>query len=129
MSPDELLAIARAATPGEWCDERTERDALMYGNEHTTIPAEMVVFLTKPQPPQYKYETATLAGENEKANARHIATFSPARVIALLEFVQAWDARQQFEASAEDMDVFDAIEAADHLVAAIFAARRALDEA
>ena len=88
MTPDELLAIARAATPGDpdvWAD------------------ADVI--------------------------DRYNAAFRPARVIALLEFVQAWDAHQNFENYSEDMDVFEAIDKADKLVAEIFAKRRALDEA
>lgn len=63
MNTTDLLAIARAATPGEWEDIPWSNGA----SEVVNLGGGVV------------------AACHDHENARHIATFSPARVIALLE--------------------------------------------
>jgi hypothetical protein len=110
MTTDDMLAIARAATP---MDSHTEIIRYEHGGGRVA---------------RFESERRLIADFYNEAD-RECWIAARDKFERLLEFVQAWDARQQFEASAEDMDVFDAIEEADRLVTAIFAKRRALDEA
>jgi len=118
MTPDELLAIARAATPGEW------KTSGLWPN---------VFDVAADENDRYKHIANTYSRRHTGAsanNAIHIATFSPARVIALLEFVQAWDAWEKFEIEVGAFaSVFDALEESGLLRADLLAKRRALDEA
>jgi len=115
MTTTELLAIARAATPGEWTAfEETVWQPHDDGWLH-------IADVENPD---------GHAGETEAANAHHIATFSPARVIALLEFVQAWDALQAHKLTSPTYDdLIQWVHREQALEAAVEAARRALDEA
>jgi hypothetical protein len=124
MTPDELLDIARAATPGEWewnADGYLpiERDTARHRVQSMKDPYFTVAVTLCDAEPDLPAE----------ANARHIATFSPARVIALLEFVQAWDAVEAHKADDSDEEFWVWMERDDELQAALHAKRRALDEA
>ena len=114
MTTTELLAIARAATPGEWTAfEETVWQPHDDGWLH-------IADVENPD---------GHAGETEAANAHHIATFSPARVIALLEFVQAWDAWREHDRTKPTYDeLVQWVERGIELEQRLEAKRRALDE-
>jgi hypothetical protein len=86
MRLDELEAIAQAATPGPW---HWNFDAKGYpGRVGKTVPCEPVEHCG--------YDSHCIAltyDGNERfdsrANAEHIAAFSPARVLPMLEIVRA----------------------------------------
>jgi hypothetical protein len=86
MTIDELEAIAQAATPGPW---HWNFDAKGYpGRVGKTVPCEPVEHCG--------YDSHCIAltyDGNERfdsrANAEHIAAFSPARVLPMLEIVRA----------------------------------------
>jgi hypothetical protein len=119
MTTTDMLAIARAATPGEW-DWDSGDIGLEASQPYVGVSSDDELI----------YEIFC-NGAQHRANARHIATFSPARVIALLEFVQAWDALEAFEADDETPTLADRIsecELSGQLMEAVYAKRRALDE-
>jgi len=115
VTTTELLAIACAATPGEWTAfEETVWQPHDDGWLH----------IADCEDPDGH------AGETEAANAHHIATFSPARVIALLEFVQAWDAVDTYTPRTVNMRwTGEEISRQARLRNDVIAKRRALDEA
>jgi hypothetical protein len=69
---DRLEAIAKAATPGPW------RNAGHDG--HGGMRVESI---------QWQIGYVSRAGGKQEANAEHIATFSPSRVLALLAVARA----------------------------------------
>jgi hypothetical protein len=83
--------------------------------------------------PYVEYTQPEIGGEDRHevyANARHIATFCPERVIALLEFVQAWDALDTYTPRTENMCwTGEEISRQERLRNDVLAKRRALDEA
>jgi hypothetical protein len=84
MTIDELEAIARAATPGEWSQAHRKTTG-SYSTEVLCAKGETIATLAWYPRPQGNGVTGTYRPEN----AAHIAAFSPARVLPMLEVVRA----------------------------------------
>lgn len=119
---DALEAVARAATPGPW---RTGWD----GQEFYVIPESSTDLWDRVA----EFTFAIYPGSSDQqdecdtANAKHIAAFDPATVLALIERVREAEARVAFAAAIVSGDAtFDRYAELDAAKATIERVREAL---